>query len=371
MLLMQVAERLTRVVTEYDFVARMDGDEFIFFFVNVTSKDEALLKGQQIQNILEEPFVLKDQPITLTASIGLSMNCKADNDAKALIKKADIALSIVKNKGKNHYQLYTTDMSPKSLERLTLQHDLRKGMLNGEFILHYQPQIRMETGHIVGAEALIRWMHPEKGLVPPGMFIPLAEENGLIVPLGEWVLEEACRQNKAWQDAGLPHIPISVNLSMRQFLLQNLNEKVGQVLRKTGLEAKYLDLEITESMTMDVEYTSNCLMELRELGVGISIDDFGTGYSSFSYLKDFSINRLKIDRSFVRNINEDPSAAAIVASIISMAHHLNLQVIAEGVESEDQVHFLKEHSCDEIQGYYYSPPVPVQEIEQLLTGYCS
>jgi len=367
MLLMQIAERLTRIVTEYDFVARMDGDEFIFYFVNISTEEEALQKGKQIVQVLDEPFILKDQPIHLTASIGISMSRGHQSDARQLIKQADIALSSVKNKGKNHYQMYSSEMSTKSLERLTLQHELRKAMRNGEFLLYYQPQVHMETGQIVGAEALIRWKHPEKGLIPPDQFIPLAEENGLIVPMGEWVLEEACRQNKAWQQAGLPSIPISVNLSMRQFLLQNLNEKVGQVLEKTGLEAKYLDLEITESMTMDVDHASHCLKELRELGVGISIDDFGTGYSSFSYLKDFSINRLKIDRSFVRGIMEDRSAAAIVASIIAMAHHLDLQVIAEGVESVEQVDFLKAHSCDEIQGYYYSPPVPVGKIEEMLT----
>lgn len=365
-LLMQVAERLTRIVSESDVVARMDGDEFALYFANVNSREEAMQKGGLIIKVLEEPFVLQDHPFHLTASIGISMNNELHDDAKLLIKKADIALSLVKNKGKNNYKLYSSDMTSQSLERLTLQHDLRKAMLDGEFVLHYQPQIKMQTGQIVGAEALIRWNHPTRGLVPPDVFIPLAEENGLIVPIGEWVLEEACRQNKAWQDAGLPSIPISVNLSMRQFLLQNLNEKVDIVLKKTGLDAKYLDLEITESMTMDVEYASNCLMELRKLGVGISIDDFGTGYSSFSYLKDFSINRLKIDRSFVRDIMLDPSAAAIVASIIAMAHNLNLQVIAEGVESEEQVHFLKEHLCDEIQGYYYSPPVPVSVLQKLL-----
>ncbi|MBU5441543.1 EAL domain-containing protein [Paenibacillus sp. MSJ-34] len=366
MLLMQVAERLTRCVTERDMVARMDGDEFALFFVDVESESEALQKGELITQLLEEPFVLQDHPFLLTASIGIAMNEDRNDDPGSLIKKANIALTLVKEQGRNNYRGYSPDMNMKSLERLTLQHDLRKAMSNREFVLHYQPQIEMETGRIVGAEALLRWNHPVKGMVSPSVFIPLAEENGLIVPLGEWVLEEACRQNKAWQDAGLPPIPVSVNLSVRQFLLQNLYEKVEHVLKKTGLDARYLDLEITESMTMDVDRASHCLMELSKLGIRISIDDFGTGYSSLSYLKNFSINRLKIDRSFVRDIMQDPNDAAIVAAIIAMAHNLNLQVIAEGVETEEQLDFLKEHRCDEIQGYYYSPPVPVQQLEEML-----
>jgi EAL domain-containing protein (putative c-di-GMP-specific phosphodiesterase class I) len=250
--------------------------------------------------------------------------------------------------------------------KLTLQNEIRKAIQHREFQLYYQPQYDLGTGQIVGLEALIRWNHPERGMVSPAEFIPAAEESGLIVQLGEWVLEEACRQNKAWQDAGLPPIPVSVNLSMRQFAQHGLTGNVANVLRQTSLDSRYLQLEITESMTMDVERALQCLNELTELGVKISIDDFGTGYSSFSYLKNLPIARLKIDRSFVRDILQDPNDAAIVAAIIAMAHNLQLQVIAEGVETEDQVKFLRSHRCDEMQGFFGSPPLPAERIESLL-----
>jgi EAL domain-containing protein (putative c-di-GMP-specific phosphodiesterase class I) len=219
---------------------------------------------------------------------------------------------------------------------------------------------------MVGVEALVRWRHPVKGMIAPGEFIPIAEESGMIIQIGDWVLEEACRQNKAWQEAGLPPMPVSVNLSIRQFVQQDLSSKVASVLEKTGLKPEYLDLEITESMTMDTGHVSRCLLELTDMGVGISVDDFGTGYSSFHYLKNFPIDRLKIDRSFVRDIQQDPSDAEIVAAIIAMAHNLNIQVIAEGVENEEQMEFLRKHRCDEMQGYFWSPPVSSAAIEQML-----
>lgn len=365
MLLLQVAERLTRIMSDEDMVARKDGDEFIIYFKNVTTAAEAMLKGQLIVEALEEPFLLIEQAVTISASVGLSRYEHGEQDVKSLINQADIALSMVKSKGSNHCLLYSHDMSPNALEHLTMQHDLRQALIQGQFVLYYQPQYHIGSGKMVGVEALVRWHHPERGLLLPDLFIPLAEESGLIVPLGDWVLEEACRQNKRWQDEGLSRIPVSVNLSMRQFAQQNLYETVERILAKTGLLPRYLDLEITESMAMDVQYTTQCLMKLRNLGIAISIDDFGTGYSSFSYLKECAINRLKIDRSFVNGVHEDASAQAIVASIISMAHHLNMQVIAEGVELEDQVSFLREHQCDEIQGYFYSPPVSADQVKQM------
>lgn len=369
-LLMQVAERLNRDFSENDFAARMEGDEFALLYCNLQSEKHLLELSRQLLKSIEEPYELSGFPLHITASIGLVTNRDENDDSYALIKKADMALVKVKESGKNDCLLYSDSWSNSSLERLTLQHEMYRAIQREEFILHYQPQYDLVSGTMVGVEALVRWNHPQKGMIPPGNFIPLAEESGMIVQIGDWVLEEACRQNKAWQDAGLPLMPVSVNLSIRQFVQNDLASKVSAVLEKTGLDAKYLDLEITESMTMDVSHVSRCLLDLTDLGVNISVDDFGTGYSSFHYLKNFPIDRLKIDRSFVRDIQQDPSDAEIVAAIIAMAHNLNIQVIAEGVETEEQMAFLRKHKCDEMQGYFWSPPVSSENIEQMLTpGY--
>lgn len=367
MLLMQVAERLNRDLSENDFAARMEGDEFALLFCNLQSEKHLLELSRQLLKSIEEPYELKGFPLHITASIGSVTNRIEDDDSYTLIKKADMALVKVKESGKNDCLLYSESWSNSSLERLTLQHEMYRAIQRNEFILHYQPQYDLDSCTMVGVEALVRWNHPLKGIILPGSFIPLAEESGMIVQICDWVLEEACRQNKAWQDAGLPPIPVSVNLSIRQFVQNDLASKVSAVLDKTGLDAKYLDLEITESMTMDVGHVSRCILALTELGVGISVDDFGTGYSSFHYLKNFPIDRLKIDRSFVRDIQQDPSDAEIVAAIIAMAHNLNIQVIAEGVETEGQMEFLRKHNCDEMQGYFWSPPVSSDNIEQLLS----
>nr|WP_169085535.1 GGDEF domain-containing phosphodiesterase [Paenibacillus sp. PL91]MBC9200937.1 EAL domain-containing protein [Paenibacillus sp. PL91] len=369
-LLMQVAERLNRNLSDNDFAARMEGDEFALLYCNVQSEKHLLELSKQLLRSIEEPYELSGFPLHITASIGSVTNRNEDDDSYALIKKADMALVKVKESGKNDCLLYSESWSNSSFERLTLQHEMYRAIQRDEFILHYQPQYDLVSGTMVGVEALVRWNHPLKGMIPPGDFIPLAEESGMIVQIGDWVLEEACRQNKAWQDAGLPPIPVSVNLSIRQFVQNDLASKVSAVLEKTGLDAKYLDLEITESMTMDVSHVSRCLLDLTDLGVNISVDDFGTGYSSFHYLKNFPIDRLKIDRSFVRDIQQDPSDAEIVAAIIAMAHNLNIQVIAEGVETEGQMEFLRKHKCDEMQGYFWSPPVTSDSIELMLTpGY--
>lgn len=365
MLLLQVAERFTRGLSGEDMGARMEGDEFAIMFVSLHSEKELVEKARALLTTLEEPFEMQGFPFHVTASIGMATNCK-DCDAGSIIKKADMALGRVKEQGRNDILLYSEDWNNSSLERLTLQHELKQGIQRNEFFLHYQPQYHLSTGKVVGLEALVRWQHPDRGLVPPGQFIPLAEESGMIVQLGEWVLEEACRQNKRWQDDGLLAVPVSVNLSIRQFMQQNLKDKIATILRETGLSPQYLELEITETMTMDVQYATQCLLELTRLGVSISIDDFGTGYSSLNYLKNLPIGRLKIDRSFVRDIQQDPGDAAIVAAIIAMAHNLNLQVIAEGVETEEQMNFLKQHACDEIQGYFWSPPLPSEQITQIL-----
>ncbi|WP_336774187.1 putative bifunctional diguanylate cyclase/phosphodiesterase [Paenibacillus sp. MMO-58] len=366
MLLLQVAERLTSAIGEQGIVARMEGDEFALLLHDIESEEQLIELSRGLLHAIDEPFELKGFPLHITGSLGAVTSLVKEDEGYSLLKKADIALVKVKESGKNDCMLYSESWSNSSFERLTLQHEMYRAIQRKEFILLYQPQYDLVSGMMVGVEALVRWRHPAKGMIPPGEFIPLAEESGMIVQIGDWVLEEACRQNKEWQDAGLPPMPVSVNLSIRQFVQQDLATKVASVLEKTGLKPEYLDLEITESMTMDTGHVSRCLLELTDMGVGISVDDFGTGYSSFHYLKNFPIDRLKIDRSFVRDIQQDPSDAEIVAAIIAMAHNLNIQVIAEGVENEEQMEFLRKHNCDEMQGYFWSPPVSSADIEQML-----
>lgn len=369
MLLLQVAERLMRYLSVHGELARMEGDEFAGYLGEVVNEEEAAVKVRELMKFMEEPFELNGVPIHLSVSVGVAVHANGD-DAGMMLRKADTALHRAKDNGRNDYQFHVPEMDPESMDKLTFHHEMRKALANGEFQLYYQPQFDLSHGRIVGMEALLRWPHPERGFISPAEFIPAAEESGIIVPLGDWVLEEACRQNKQWQtDPRLPKIPVAVNLSMRQFFRRDLTGKVADVLAQTGLESKYLELEITESMTMDVERASQYLEQLRDLGVQVSIDDFGTGYSSFHYLRSLPIGRLKIDRSFVRDIQQDPGDAAIVAAIIAMAHNLRLQVIAEGVETEDQMRFLRGHRCDEMQGYFGSPPVPPDEMRRLLEAY--
>ncbi|THF83698.1 sensor domain-containing protein [Cohnella fermenti] len=366
MLLLLIAARLSEFFRGEGDLARMEGDEFAGILPDIRDEEDLANRMAALLAVFDEPFLLGESPIQVSVSIGIMTSDGAGEDAPLLLKKADTALNKAKENGRNDYHLYSEDIDQQAYHRLTLQHELMKALQNGEFLLHYQPQYDLATGRIVGTEALVRWLHPTRGLVPPGEFIPAAEDSGLIVPLGDWVLEEACRQNKEWQDAGAAPIPVSVNLSVRQFSQRNLIGKIGRVLKATGLDPKCLKLEITESVTMDVERATLFLEQLAELGVGISIDDFGTGYSSFHYLRNFPIGSLKIDRSFVRDIEQDPNDAAIVAAIIAMAHNLRLQVIAEGVETLEQVRFLRSHGCDEMQGYYGSPPLPKAGIESLL-----
>lgn len=363
-LLLHVAERLTHVVDKDDFVARMEGDEFALFYKHVHSEELADLIARRILATLEAPFTLKDYHIHISASIGIAIAAGEKLKAEDLMRGADMALSRAKENGKNTYRLYTDVMNTSTLERLKLEHDLRKAMKNGEFELHYQPQVHSETGKIIGFEALLRWFHPEQGLISPGVFIPLAEEIGIIEQIGEWAILEACKQNKAWQDAGYEAVTVSVNISTQQFKYSNLTETVAQILQETQLDPQYLGLEITESVMLDYDYASTCLNDLKKLGVHISIDDFGTGYCSLGYLKKLPIDKLKIDRSFVDDVLEDPNDAAIVSTIIAMAKHLNLSVIAEGVETEGQKTYLYNQDCVEVQGYLYSPAVSAKEIEQ-------
>jgi len=365
MLLLQLADRLHRSVSDFGAAARMEGDEFGIVFRDDGGAVRPRELARRINEQLDEPFSIQEYTLHITTSMGIAEGA-AGADESVLLRNAGIALSKAKEKGKNGYELYTPEMDALYLSKFTLENDLRKAIQDGEFILVYQPQVHIPSFEIVGTEALIRWRHPERGLVSPGDFIPLAEETGLIVPLSEWVIREACRQNRAWQREGLPPIPVSVNLSVRQFLQPNLTERVAAILQETDLAPEYLELEITESMTMDVEFATATLMRLKELGLRISIDDFGTGYSSLNYLKSFPVDKLKIDRSFVRDIMDDPNDAAIVKTIITMAHHLNQTVIAEGVETEEQLAYLHTYGCDELQGYLYSPPLnPAQLRERL------
>jgi diguanylate cyclase (GGDEF)-like protein/PAS domain S-box-containing protein len=363
-LLKQLATRLANSLREGDTVARLGGDEFVSILVNVASEEDVTVVTQRILKLSAEPFTIDDHELFVTCSIGISLYPKDGEDAETLLKNADAALYSAKDKGRNNAQFCSAEMNVKALQRLTLENDLRQALKRQEFLLHYQPRVDLCSGEITGMEALVRWQHPEQGLVPPGSFIPAAEDSGLIVPLGTWVLHTACAQNKAWQAAGLKPVCVAVNLSARQFRQQDLVELVTRILRETGLDAAYLELELTESMIMhDVEATIATLTRLKAIGVKFSIDDFGTGYSSLSYLKRFPIDFLKIDQSFVRDLTTDPDDAAITKTIISMAHDLGHKVIAEGVETEEQKSFLQLHHCDEMQGYLFSRPVPAEICE--------
>jgi diguanylate cyclase (GGDEF)-like protein/PAS domain S-box-containing protein len=365
MLLLQLADRLHRSISDAGSAARMEGDEFGVVYCDSGGSMMPNELAYRINQELEAPFMIQDYTLHVTTSMGIAAGYPG-MDETSLMKNAGIALSKAKDKGKNSFELYTPEMDAMYISKFTLENDLRKAIQDGEFFLVYQPQFQISTGEIIGTEALVRWRHPERGLVSPGEFIPLAEETGLIVPLGEWVLRVACRQNRAWQKEGLPAIPVSVNLSVRQFLQPNLTERVSMILKETDLDPTYLELEITESMTMDVEFATAALSDLKKLGLRISIDDFGTGYSSLNYLKNFPVDKLKIDRSFVRDILDDPNDAAIVRTIITMAHHLNQTVIAEGVETEEQLSYLRTYGCDEMQGFLYSPPVLAEQIRERL-----
>ncbi|MBU7319364.1 putative bifunctional diguanylate cyclase/phosphodiesterase [Paenibacillus oleatilyticus] len=363
LLLKQIAERLTCSLEATDLVARMGGDEFMFLFPIVTDEQQVVHRAERILSLFQHPFNMNGYEFHITASIGIAFYPDDGLDIEMLMIHADTAMYRAKQRGKNQYVIYSDDMQTKSHEKIKMETSLRRAIDNNEFVLYYQPQIDIKTGDIKGAEALIRWMHPERGLVSPYEFIPLAEETGLIIQMDQWVLRTACMQNKSWQEKGLPPMRVAVNLSSQQFSKEYLAETVKSILEETGLEPKFLELEITETMTMDVEHTIPTLRQLHGLGVQISIDDFGTGYSSLNYLKKFSIDRLKIDQSFVRDIMTNSHDSDIVGTIIAMAHNLGLEVIAEGVEEKDQLRFLQYQKCNEVQGYYFSEPIPAEKFE--------
>ena len=366
-LLRAMAARLQASRRAEDIIVRLGGDEFVIVLEDLLREEWVAVVARKILKILEPPFFIGGQEFFLTGSIGISLFPRDGEDAETLLKNADTAMYRAKETGGNNIQFYAKDMNLRVVERLKMEQDLRYALERQELELHYQPQADLKNGRIVGVEALLRWEHPQHGLISPGKFVPLAEETGLIVPIGEWVLRTACEQAKAWQARGLPALRVAVNLSPRQFIQQDMTDMVLNILRETGLEARCLDLEITESLIMqDVDRGIAILRALKSLGLRLSIDDFGTGYSSLNYLKRFPIDQLKIDRSFVHDITTNQDDAAIALAVIAMAHSMKLRVIAEGVETGGQLAFLRLNRCDEMQGYYLSRPLPAQEITAFL-----
>ncbi len=350
-------------------VGRFGGDEFTVLVPDISGAEAAAKIAQRLLEIISKPFQLDNQEVFITASIGISIHPSDGTTAELLLKNADTAMHAAKDQGRNAYQFYSDEMHAKSFKKLSLENDLRKAVGGEEFELYYQPKLCAESGRLMGAEALIRWQHPFRGQIPPSEFIPLAEETGLIIPIGEWVLETVCRQNLSWLDSGFSPIPLAVNLSCAQFRQRSLINSISRILDMVGMDPKYMELEITESTIMQNEGESGkMLRDLKSMGIKISVDDFGTGYSSLSYLKRFTLDALKIDRSFIKDLTHDPDDRAITLAIIAMAHSLGLRVIAEGVETEQHLSVLKEHGCDEVQGYLFSPPLPADAFTQKYAG---
>ncbi|WP_271751326.1 putative bifunctional diguanylate cyclase/phosphodiesterase [Cohnella sp. JJ-181] len=366
LLLRSVADRLSDAVKNAGIVARLGGDEFSVLLTGGIAREEAQAIAARINRELDIPFSLRGKDVHITASIGIALFPEDGDSLISLMKNADTAMYSAKDNGKNTFNFYDLSMNDSLFERVQLENELRKALDRGEFFLVYQPQVELATGKVVGVEALIRWQHSSKGLVSPAEFIPLAEETGMIVPIGEWALRTACVLARRWSHTKVGPLRMSVNLSSRQFLSPDFAESVERVVRETGMPPELLDLEITESMTMDVNRSIETLNQLKTLGVSISIDDFGTGYSSLSYLKSFPVDRLKIDQSFVRQMQSDTNDRSIVATIISLAHNLNLHVVAEGVETASQSEFLAQQGCDEMQGYYISKPLKAFDVEEFI-----
>jgi len=366
-LLQAVAARVQSCVRESDTIARLGGDEFTLLLPLSRSEDAAPV-AQKILEAIRYPFHMEGREFFITTSLGISLYPEDGTDAETLIKNADTAMYQAKELGRDNYQLFNAFVNAKALQRIALEHGLRRALANDEMAVHYQPIVDFRSGRITGMEALLRWTHPQMGRIPPGVFIPVAEATGVMVPVGTWAMRTACAQAKTWHDAGFPNLSLAVNLSVCQLQQPDLPNRVQELLEETGFPARLLDLEITESGAMQApEISIRTLYELKKLGVRISLDDFGTGHSSLSYLKRFPIDTLKIDQSFVRDINSDPDTAAIVTAIIAMAHSLRLNVIAEGVEFADQAKFLKRYGCDQMQGFLIRPPVPAEEFLELLT----
>lgn len=379
MLLQEVSARLGQCVRASDAlaraadaddgtsVARLAGDEFTAMLDGLAHPQDAARVANRILAELARPFMLNGEEVVVTSSVGIAVYPGDGEQAEILLQHADVAMYQAKQQGKNTYQFFAGEMNSAAVERLKMESELRHALERGELLLHYQPKIDVSSGRITGVEALMRWQHPERGLVPPGKFIPVAEETGLIVAMGEWVLEEACRQKKAWRDAGLPALDMAINLASPSFRKPDLVERVAATLSRYDVPPAELCLEATESILMrDADVTMGTLNRLNELGVRLSIDDFGTGYSSLSYLRRFPIHQLKVDRSFVNEVTESADDAAIVAAIVSLARSLNLEVVAEGVETAEQVQCLARQGCGTMQGFYFSKPLAVADLTRLL-----
>ncbi len=381
-LLLEVSRRLTGTLREGDYVlagdptlqsgdgvARLDGDEFSLLLSELAHYHDAAKVARRILEELRKPFRVGTQEVFLTASIGMALYPLDGEDADSLLKNAGAAMHFAKEQGRDNYQFYSRAMNATALEKLSMESQLRRALEREEFLLQFQPKIRTATGQIVGLEALIRWKHPELGMIPPSQFIPVAEESGLIVPIGDWVLEAACAQNQAWRQAGYPPVHVAVNIAMLHFRQGGLVRSIAEALQSTSLDPALLEVELTESMLMqNVDVTLDTLHRLRDMGVRLAIDDFGTGYSSLSYLKRFPLHTLKIDRSFVKDLPADAEDAAITKAIIAMAHSLRLSVVAEGVETPEQLGFLQQHGCDEVQGFLFSRPVGAEDFGALLAA---
>ncbi|RLB61856.1 MAG: bifunctional diguanylate cyclase/phosphodiesterase [Deltaproteobacteria bacterium] len=364
-LLKVVARRITETIREEDTAARFGGDSFTLLLRNIRYEEDAAIIAKKIHESISQPFLLDDQEVFISVSIGIALYPLDGDDVQTLIKNSDVALHRAKERGRRTHLFFTPEMNFRAAEQMKLQNSLRRALDRDEFIIHYQPQYDAESGRMIGVEALLRWQHPELGMVYPGQFIPLAEHIGLIVPIGEWVLRTACQDARAWNEGNKNSIRVAVNLSPRQFQQPDLYEKICQIIDETGVDPAWLGLEITESAVMqNVDYAICVLTDLKKLGIHLSVDDFGTGYSSLSYLKRFPIDLLKIDRSFITDIPKDSDDIAIVSAVVSMAHNLNLKVLAEGVETLEQKDFLHSICCDEFQGFYFSRPVAAKQIFQ-------
>jgi len=366
-LLQSIAQSLQECMRSTDTVSRQGGDEFVVLLSEMEECEDAAITARRMLQQVAKVHSIDQQELHVTASIGVSVSPDDGSDAETLVKNADTAMYQAKENGRNGYQFFKPAMNIRAVERQSMEESLRCALERQELVLHYQPKIILNTGEITGAEALLRWSHPTRGLVPPSQFIPVAEDSGLILPIGIWVLHEACRQTRDWADAGLPGLKIAVNVSGVEFRQDNFLENVFAVLTDTGLNPGSLELELTEGVLMkQADSAISVLQQLRTRGVQIAVDDFGTGYSSLSYLSKFPIDALKIDQSFVRQITITPENTTIVRAIISMGRSMKLRLIAEGVETKDELAFLQDHQCDEGQGYYFSRPVPAQEFAKLL-----
>ena len=366
-LLQLVAKRLLAAVRTSDTVCRLGGDEFVILLSEVAHAGDAGVKAGKILSALSAPFEIEQVTLRVTGSIGVSTYPEDGQSAELLIRNADLAMYQAKEKGRSNYQFFEKGMNVRAVERQSIEGDLRCALERDEFVMYYQPKIDLKTGEITGVEALVRWQHPERGLVGPLQFISIAEDCGLMLPIGKWVLRESCRQAKAWQDAGLPPIDMAVNVSSVEFRNDEFLESVSTILTETRLEPRYLELELTESVLMQhAEFSVPLLQKLKAMGLRLAIDDFGTGYSSLSYLRQFPIDTLKVDQSFIHEINADTDEATIISAVINMGCRMKHRVIAEGVETAEQLAFLRAHGCDEGQGYYFARPMPAMETAKLL-----